>query len=144
MVALSFVLKVALALPFALLMPDLGASNTDRMLDELPPAALAIAALAAGPVLETLVFQWFLIWACGLFTSRWVWRIGVPSVVFMLAHVPSAGAYALSTFFPGVVFALGFAAKRKSSRWAALWTTSVVHALHNAVAISLAMAVRGL
>ena len=144
MAVLSFVLKIAFTLPFALLISDLGESNTDRMLDELPPEAIAIVALGLAPVFETLIFQWFLPWICSLFTSRWVWRIGLPSAVFAVAHIPSAGVHALSVLLPGIVFTLGFAAKRQSSRWTALWTTSVVHALHNAIAFSLVIAARGM
>lgn len=133
---LSFALKVLGALPL-IFVPEEAVSGDQ--FGDTPAGVVVVAALFAAPVLETLFFQWFLVWLTSKFTPRLTWQIGVSAVIFALFHVSYGVATAYAVLFPGIVFALAFIVKRRESRWKAFWVTAVIHALHNVVVVPFAL-----
>lgn len=134
---LSYVLKIAGSLPLFFL-PDEAFAIVQKP-DDMPVAVFVLFALVLAPVLETVIFQWFLLWVASLFTAKLTWRIGVSAFIFALAHVPDSPLIACAVFFPGLVFAMSFLVKRRESRWRGFWVTGTIHALHNVIALPLLM-----
>ena len=134
---LAFALKIVLTVPWIIWI-DTSANPklVTEMNDPGDPLLFVAVACLAGPIIETLVGQWLPIRIAQIWSrSRWVW-IGVSILFFSSLHLFAGFIGVLTTAGPAFFFALCFVLKREVSRWQAVWVTTVVHALHNGIALS--------
>lgn len=106
---------------------------------EVPPTLqghelveFAIYAIFFAPLFETLVGQLIPIALVSYFTKNKIVAIVVSAISFALPHIEPVTVF--FSFFIGLIFAIVFIIKKKSSTLAAFTTTAVVHMLHNVVA----------
>ncbi len=116
-------------------------SNTE-MIAEDGMEILLISALALAPIVETLIFQWLLIWLISIGTKRISVQVILSASIFALMHLPYGIVAFAATFPPGIFMAWCFIEKRNYSRWRACWTTASVHCLHNAISVVVFAALR--
>lgn len=89
----------------------------------------AVSLVIAAPMLETLIFQTFLIWLAKRFSSKRKIAVLFSTLVFAAAH----GNLLLSFFLlpVGFLLAWSYIVMRERSRLKAFLTTSSIHALFN-------------
>ena len=135
LVALSYAGKVAVGLLWA---PFDGHSvSTTEAIDTGGPWALFLGACVVGPPIETFIGQWLPMWALSAVTKRTAWLVGFSVVFFAALHL-YVGFFGFLTVLPAAaVLAWAFFMKRERSFWDAWWITTVMHALHNLIAVSL-------
>ncbi len=134
MALVPFPLKILLGVGFAALGGEVTQSTTDAVA-KWGPAVLLGTAIIVAPLLETLIGQWLPIWVASRFTNSTVWIIAAATFVFSIQHVHVGVVGLLTALPPGIFLAWSFLLMRRHSRWRAYWVTSVVHSLHNAVAL---------
>ena len=89
------------------------------------------------PPLETMVFQWAPISIATRFTNRVLPQIAISTIVFVLPHMAIDITSVASVGVGGILLACTFVHWRAESTWKALWTTTLLHSLGNAIALSL-------
>ncbi|MDX9753416.1 MAG: CPBP family intramembrane glutamic endopeptidase [bacterium] len=138
LIILSFLLKLipAIAVGLTGIDPDTLQSTTDVNAQE-GIAFLFVAAVLVSPPVETIFGQWFLLWLTSWFTSRRLWLLLIPATLFAAMHVYAGWINFFFVFPPSLIFTWCFMVNREHSRWKAVWTTTFVHFVHNAVAVGL-------
>jgi len=112
----------------------------DRIID-LRIEILIIVAIGVAPILETLIFQAFPVWIARLCKARFSVQVIVATIVFIIPHaIEGIQAGVAAGLIGGFYFAFTYVHWREHSRWTAFWVTGVSHLIHNAIAISLALA----
>ena len=127
---------VALAIAFILSICDL----PDR---EIPFDfwTFLILGVVVAPILETLVFQAFPVWIARLCKARFSVQVVISVVPFFLAHAVEGIQTGIAAgLISGFYLAFTYVHWREKRRWTAFWVTAISHAIHNAIAISLALA----
>jgi hypothetical protein len=100
-----------------------------------------IIGVVVAPILETFVFQAFPVWIARLCKARFSVQVIVSVVPFFLAHVIEGIQTGIAAgLISGFYLAFTYVHWRKKRRWTAFWVTAVSHAIHNAIVISLALA----
>lgn len=134
LVALSFALKVSLAIFPGLLINTDGESNTER-LAQGGLWMLFLVAVILAPALETIIGQWLPIKVASLFTKKEVCIVLFSALFFSSLHLPG-GLFIFFVALPGgLVLAWSFLIKREESFYEAYWVTATIHCLVNLVSI---------
>ena len=129
-VSLTAALVVVLALPMEL--------ETSRALEDLPYFQFFLLGVVIAPIVETLLFQALPVAVMRLFKAGFRWQVFAATVLFAAAHFTEGVAVGVGAgLIGGFYFAFTYVHWRERSRWTALWTTTVCHGIHNAIAILL-------
>jgi hypothetical protein len=90
------------------------------------------------PTVETLLFQALPIAVMRLFKAGFRWQVFAATTLFAAVHFTEGVAVGAGAgLVGGFYFSFTYAHWRGRSRWTALWTTTLCHAIHNAIAILL-------
>ncbi|MBD3268383.1 hypothetical protein GF373_17085 [bacterium] len=136
MVVWSFLLKIITLIPIGFLTTGDYQTTTDVGLQE-GIAILVMGAIVIGPAVETLLGQWFFIWLTGRFTQRVNHLIFWPTILFAALHVYAGFMNFFIILGPALIFTLSFWVCWKRAFWTAFWVTTVIHMIHNGIALSL-------
>lgn len=102
---------------------------------------ILIIGVVVAPILETLLFQAFPVWIARLCKARFSIQVVSSVVPFFLVHaIDGIQASIAAGLISGFYFAFTYVHWREKRRWTAFWVTAISHATHNAIAISLALA----
>ncbi len=127
---------VALAISFILEILDLPEREMPFGIGELIIVGVVIA-----PILETLLFQAFPVWIARLCKARFSIQVVSSVVPFFLVHAIEGIQTGIAAgLISGFYFAFTYVHWREKRRWTAFWVTTTSHAIHNAIAIPLALA----
>ena len=102
---------------------------------EMTAIEFLLLAVILAPVVETLIFQALPIFVARLCRARFAIQVLISMFLFAVPHFsegPDVGVGA--GIIGGFYSAFTYAHWRQKSRWTALWTTTVSHSLHNALA----------
>ena len=106
----------------------------ERDLEMTASEFLFIAVLIL-PFIETLIFQAFPIFIARACHASFAAQVVISMLLFSLPHfVEGADVGIGAGIIGGFYSAFTYAHWRQKSRWTALWTTTVSHSLHNALA----------
>ena len=104
-------------------------------------ALLLFLVVVVAPVLETLIFQAFPVWIARLCNARFSVQIISSVIPFTIVHaLEGVQAGIAAGLVGGFYYAFTYVHWREQKRWTAFWTTAVSHAIHNGIAILLALA----
>jgi membrane protease YdiL (CAAX protease family) len=133
---LSFALKIAMAVVLGMtgLLPE-GKTNTEMMDSRGGTLDLIVIACLVAPLVETAIGQWLPLWIASLFTKRLGPRVAFSAAAFTSMHLNYGLPTTVAAIPVAVILAWGFAVRREISRWEAYWTTSAIHAIHNAISV---------
>lgn len=97
-----------------------------------PPLLQVFALCVAAPVLETAVMM--LIFALlRLISTQPAFLVLGSATLWAALHATQAPVWGLTVFWPFCIFSICYLTWAPVSRWRAFWTTTALHALHNAV-----------
>lgn len=100
-----------------------------------------IIGVVVAPILETLLFQAFPVWIARLCKARFSIQVVSSVVPFFLVHAIEGIQTGIAAgLISGFYFAFTYVHWREKRRWTAFWVTAISHAIHNAIAIPLALA----
>ena len=104
-------------------------------------ASAFIAAILGAPLVETLLGQWLPVRIGRIFTQRRALLICLSTIVFAAMHL-HAGVKGVATGISvGLLLAFSFVHWQRVNTCRAYWITTAIHALHNGVALALALLV---
>ncbi len=132
MALLMIVLKTP-AIPLILL---LGGHDTTGSV--LKGGILSVLGSFALLLIETFLGQGLPIWIfkkCGV--HRWVTQCIVSAMFFGLLHLPTGPGASVVGFIGGIVLSFCWLSWRSKSLATAFWSTTAVHATHNAICLPL-------
>ena len=99
---------------------------------------LFLLVVIAGPLLETLIFQAFPVLVARLCRAGFLAQVLAGSVFFALGHFLEGFAVGIAAgVVGGFYFAFTYVHWCSRSFWTALWTTTISHAMHNLIALSI-------
>ncbi|MDR0437032.1 MAG: CPBP family intramembrane metalloprotease [Bacteroidales bacterium] len=95
---------------------------------------LLIISVLIAPLMETLVFQFLVIYLLLRFTRFPLWIvICISALIFGILHTYSV-FYVFYAFVGGIIFAVAFVAcKQKRGYFYAFWVVALIHGLYNAI-----------
>ena len=106
--------------------------ETGDRFESLSLETIVVLLVAVAPVLETLLFQALPIGLVRLLRGGPAAQVIVSTALFAAAHFLEGFVVGVAAgLVGGFYFAFTYAHWRRRSRWTALWTTMVSHALHN-------------
>lgn len=133
----AFFFKIIFALIFGALFVSLGIYTEPDIAFELDIlrkgllGAIVFTTLFAG--FETVIGQWLILSLSSLVTKNTLIKILLSATVFSLLHIDPLTIFIV---FPiGVILAWSFLIKKKKSTWNAFFLTTLIHALHNLLAL---------
>ena len=107
-----------------------------RMLLDWPLYQVVLFTVCFAPILETCLFQVIPIGLARLVKAGFLWQVFVSLLVFSVPHFTEGIAVGVGAgVIGGFYFAFTYAHWRERSRWTAIWTTALCHAIHNGIAI---------
>ncbi len=129
----STVVGLVVVLALSLFLP-LG----ERSLIEWPYGQIVLLTVFFAPVIETLLLQAIPIALARLARAGFQVQVLASMVPFAALHfLEGAAAGVGAGVIGGFYFAFTYAHWRERSRWTAIWTTTVCHGIHNAMAVSM-------
>ncbi len=131
----SFIIGMAIAIPFALLLSD--QATSERGFDSNVLAFFAVVVFS--PVVETLLMGPVL-WLIRLFTAREFVMATWSAIVWAAAHSTLHPVWGFGVAWPFFTFSCVYLAWRPDGWRKAVAITATLHALHNVAAFSLASA----
>ena len=102
---------------------------------------LLFLCVVVAPILETLVLQTFPVWIARLCKARFSIQVLSSVVPFTILHAIEGIQTGIAAgLISGFYLAFTYVHWRENRRWTAFWVTAVSHAIHNAIAVPLALA----
>ena len=137
---------IAKVLAFTLINPFLQPSSKDPLNAVLMAqrdglAATFIVGILLAPILETFLAQWLPIRIGRIFTHRPGVLIGLSTAVFAAMHLHAGTKGVALGVSVGLLLGCSFVHWQRVSTGRAYWVTTAIHALHNGVALSVALLV---
>lgn len=133
---LSFVVKFIPGLVLGFFLSDQLQTTTDVQAATNSEIEMLFLAVIAAPPLETVIGQWLPVFVVSFFTRKVLSPLLISALFFGLLHLYAGWASVFIIFFPGLVFSLCFLAQQDRSIWRAYWTTTVLHAIHNLISLT--------
>jgi hypothetical protein len=114
-----------------------------RTIEDWPIGKLLLVVVLIAPIVETILTQAFPIFVVRKFGGSFKLQILISTVLFAAAHLTEGVATAVCAgVIGGFYFAFTYAHWREKSRWTSFWVTAISHAIHNGIAIGLALLCR--
>jgi len=102
----------------------------------------ALGTIFIAPPAETLLFQMAPIWVTGFVTGSKPIQLGVAAALFAGLHGAAGGwAAVLGTLPGGVILAYAYLRWKRESTWSGFKAATLIHALHNAILMTLLHAI---